>query len=299
LFFVVLVVATLSAQNVNSQQIKFAHSNCSKSVALRFEDALNNIPKKRNGASENKDLMKYLFFGVENATIMEIGAVDGIQASQSVIFERKFGWKRILVEANPTHKETLKSHKNAFTMSAAICSSPQTVHFVHNKRVFVTGIVEFMSPHFISEYHPEVARAMLTPGNLSSIDWASLPPTLVEKVSCLPLRDVLVLAKTTLIDVFILDIEGAEMSALQTLDWANIVFGVVIIEVGPPTMRPTHYSQTVQTFMASKGYICITKHLKDGQHGGNAWFRHESFTPSSCKCNALRMGPACDESPFS
>lgn len=62
-----------------------------------------------------------------------------------------------------------------------------------------------MAPQFIAQYHKPIHDLCVPPGNLSSLDWNTLPGVL--EVNCMPLNHILHRARIKHINFFILDVE--------------------------------------------------------------------------------------------
>jgi len=74
------------------------------------------------------------------------------------------------------------------------------------------------------------------------------------------------------INLFILDLEGGEMSALRSIDFSSVYFDVLVVETDAE-FRPLSYAETVTGFLAEKGYVHVEK------IGRNDWFRRIDFVP--------------------
>ena len=66
--------------------------------------------------------------------------------------------------------------------------------------------------------------------------------------SCYTLNSMLEALGTDRVDYFSLDVEGAELYVLQSIDWARVVIDVLTIEIGQSRRGDIH------AFMLSKGY---------------------------------------------
>jgi len=218
------------------------------------------------------DALEQYFWGQRNGLCIELGATGGglDTHSQTYDYEQRFGWRRILVEGNPNMKKPLlESSPLAFVASTAVCKDETTLHYLNYG--LVSGIVEFMTPKFISAFYPELHNSMVPPGNLSSVDWPKVANS--EPIDCAPMSKILRQAKTTHVNYFILDTEGAELQILETVDFDRVTFDVICIEVDPP-YRPDGYADKVVRFMHSKGYINYS-----GLIGRNLWFIRSDFVP--------------------
>jgi hypothetical protein len=230
----------------------FAHiktpKQCSDSALFtqKFKELHNHTLYSRNGDAEAFDATEHYFWNICSGIVVEMGAVDGITHSESLHFE-KLGWKRILVDGNPERFSALRERSKAFTAGAIVCASPQDVHFCINRYTpngFTSGIVEFMTPQFIGRFHPRLYHAGHPKGSLH-IDWSNR--TIANDctvVKCLPLSYVFASAGVKHVNFFILDIEGAELEALRTIDFSAVEFDVLVVEAA--RARAREYKQQVR-----------------------------------------------------
>lgn len=251
-----------------------------------FEDAMVFQEKKTTGTSDREavDALEHFFWGQIHGIAVELGALDGSDetSSQTVVFER-LGWKRMLIEGNPSYaSKRVAKCSNALGINAVICENSHTpVHFID--KPYVGGIVEYMSHEFLNTFHPEIFQASSGNGkvDLSIVDWEQLKSVLghekLKEVQCLTLKAIFNEVKLSRINFFILDVEGAEIEVLKTIDWSAVIFDVLCIETEPLTasnMRPNGFADSVKAFLEPHGY----RLYRDG--GRNSWFTHSSFTPS-------------------
>lgn len=222
---------------------------------------------------ENVDSVEHFFWGATGGMAMELGALDGSPGTRSMtVGLESLGWQRILVEGSPVYRDSLRRNSPAaFSVNAAICEKHQKVHFAQVE--YVGGIVEFMAPAFLAQYHKQIHDAGSPPGNLSSVDWTKF--SAVAEIDCIPLALALHAAKVKHINLFILDVEGGEMSILKSIPWGTVRFDVICVETSPVD-RPPGYAAEVSAFLRNVGYPNAT-----GQVGRNMWFARSDFVPSA------------------
>jgi hypothetical protein len=229
---------------------------------------------------ESIDAIEHFFWGMENGVSIELGALDGspFTHSQTYEHEMQLGWKRILIEANPLHRHFLRKRSPAaFSALAPICISRQVVHYARGlNSSYVGGILEFMTPEFVKKWHPDIYSACKQEGNLSSLDYSLLKSNdRITSLACLPLSTVLRKIQIKHVNLFILDVEGAELDILHSIDWDSVVFDVICIETNGD--RPYDFESTITKYLNKFGY-----HPSD--HGGdlkgrNTWYVHQTFAP--------------------
>ena len=91
---------------------------------------------------------------------------------------------------------------------------------------------------------------------------------------CIPLHTLLKTAKTKHVNLFVLDVEGAELTVLKTINWEEVMFDVLCVEL-EDSSRYKGYTEIVREYLVSKGYINVTRVV-----GRNMWFVHRSFQQS-------------------
>jgi FkbM family methyltransferase len=145
-------------------------------------------------------------------TFVEIGALDGVMFSNTIMLERCFGWHGLLVEGNPAnHAKLLRSGRSSENtmMHSAVCSGRDHVNFT------VSGAGVAGMPDAFNEFHRKQWRTV------------NKPHETVE-VPCRPLDDLMDAAGLPSATFFSLDVEGAEAIVLQNVRPQR--FGVVTIE---------------------------------------------------------------------
>jgi len=232
--------------------------------AMKKFSSLAKLPIEKGSDGETADFIKKYFWGQSNGIIMEIGAMDGEQYSQSKPLEAQAGWHRILVEGSPTFAKGLAANAiHAFAFTCAICDDTREVHYVSSNTTN-GGIAEFMSPHFVKAFHKE----------LLSVDhkqWSTLPH--VQKVACFPLAKLLETTQIKHINAFIVDVEGGELAMLHSVDWAAVRFDVIVVETDKKN-RVKGYEGQVTAFLTEKDYHPVF------HKGRNTWYKHVDFIPS-------------------
>lgn len=134
---------------------------------------------------------------------IECGARDGEFTSNTVWIENTLGWTGLLVEINPFYYTQLLG-KNRRVHSINACLSLHK----HISSVRIDG-----SGQLTYETKPGEKQ----------------PANSVE-VPCFPLMSILAAINQTKIDYFSLDIEGAELDVLKTIDWTLIDIDVLTVE---------------------------------------------------------------------
>jgi len=205
-------------------------------------------------------LLERFFPGICQGKYLDVGALDGIHESPTYAFYKVMGWKGVNIEIDPDNYEKLaRNRKDDMTnVHAAVCSDPQkTVHYAVSKNdTLHGGIWEYASTHHREQYWPDMTI------------YDAIP------VKCIPLQSILdktVGIQKFYFDLAILNLAGAEFSALLGIDYNIISFGVLIIEKNDEA----NINQQVEDLLHSKGYSLSNVEEKCGSSA--MWFIHQNF----------------------
>eukprot|EP01065_Artemidia_motanka_P005193 TRINITY_DN12499_c0_g1_i1.p1 TRINITY_DN12499_c0_g1~~TRINITY_DN12499_c0_g1_i1.p1 ORF type:complete len:650 (+),score=104.01 TRINITY_DN12499_c0_g1_i1:68-2017(+) len=256
---------------------------------------------------EHRDIIHSLFWGMTDGVILELGGLDGVAGpSQSLPLLQMSGWKRVLVEGDLMYVNNRKKvSPDAVGVAAVVCSIPGKVHYLHGNYRVVNGIGEFMHADFMSRFHKETWAAMRAAGVKKCVRlkglpaekrcwkdvWANtvFPANRSTVMECQPLHTILQAAlgamnRRTHADLAIIDVEGAELSVLDSIDWDRFAPSVLCVEtqelLGDMSQaRPAGFTRQVIDLILkkSKGRYRVMWHKR----GRNTWFVHRSFKPSS------------------
>ena len=76
------------------------------------------------------DALEHFFWGLQGGVAVELGALDGTPNTHSMTheYEKSLGWRRILIDANPSYRiALLEQSPLAFSVHAAICAKQTKV----------------------------------------------------------------------------------------------------------------------------------------------------------------------------
>jgi FkbM family methyltransferase len=162
-----------------------------------------------------------------NGTIVEMGALDGKLLSISKFFEDQLKWTSILIEANPNNfQKILNNRPRSRNYNTAICRQ-KYIEFIGSDAV--GGIVNYMSEHHKKAWIGDHEKKLRVP--CSRLDYI--------------LKDV------RQIDIFILDVAGGELEALQTMNW-NIEVDYWVIELDKTNSEK---DRAVSDLLMLQGYV--------------------------------------------
>lgn len=168
-------------------------------------------------SQHNQDMYVYnTFFKEKNSPgfFFEAGAVNGTDISNTLLFEKHLGWDGILIECNPIYYERCKNNRKAIVENAAISPIEQPLLFLNAQ--YLGGLLRFMPVNQIKEIESWYAKTK-----------PEIPTIWVDGVK---LQTIFNKYNITYIDYFSLDIEGAEINALNSIDFNKVYIDVMTIE---------------------------------------------------------------------
>mmetsp|Transcript_67866 Transcript_67866/g.145293 ORF Transcript_67866/g.145293 Transcript_67866/m.145293 type:complete len:195 (+) Transcript_67866:54-638(+) len=140
-------------------------------------------------------------------TFLEIGALDGITFSDTYFYENKLGWGGLLIEAELNNFKALERNRNGtgtLKLHAGICKT----------------------------------KALLTMRGTGPTASAShIPRAGQTSCPCLPMHELVGMAGLKRIDLFSIDVEGAELDVVETHDWVGVPVRIVLVVMHPPNEK--------------------------------------------------------------
>lgn len=201
------------------------------------------------------------FFYGKVGTVLEFGAIDGVDQSTTLVLEQDVGWRAVHIEGSPSSFNGLYGNRpNAVNINAAVCNDSRMIHYVEYGYSHHRGIAEFMSGQHVQNLHPELLE-----------QWKSGIYTTLPATPCLPLTALLRSVGLTHFNLWILDVEGAEFQVLQSIDWSVLSFDVICAEAS--LASPGKNVAVIDTLEA-QGFRWITRFER------NDWFVHKDYKPS-------------------
>jgi len=175
------------------------------------------------------------FLNKKDGVFLEIGAHDGISLSNTYFFEKELNWNGICIEPISTLFKELKENRKCICVEGCIADFSGKGLFLE-----IEGYAQMLSG-LVSKYNKK---------HLNRIDYdmsvygGSKKET---EVDCYILNDLLKQNNISKIDFCSLDVEGAELDILKTIDFDNFYFDVFSIENNSGT-------SDIKKFMEKNGY---------------------------------------------
>ena len=172
------------------------------------------------------------------------------------------GWRGVLIEGSPlSYPRLVGNRKDDICVHAAACNVSREVHFMSadlspdiTLETMVSGILKFMPEEFLETWYKD-----------AKLDAA-------VKILCLPLSHILPKVGLKHIDFMSLDVEGAELAVLRSIDFEAVRISVMVIETDGHDKTK---DQEVKDLMAENGYELLEG--TDRAFQRNSWFVHHRF----------------------
>jgi FkbM family methyltransferase len=204
-------------------------------------------------------------------TFLEIGALDGLQFSNTYFFEKKMDWRGVLIEGHPVNQARLlpnaeKDRRNSVAIPAAICDlkdgKPGTVRFSEGASAVGTDI-DTASSKFLNQWHQN--------------ETGFIPS------DCVPMQGILEATNVVDIDLFSLDVEGSELNVLKTINFHVTNVRVLVVELDG---REPSRDEEIRKFLLSHGFAAALE-----SHGN---IRDRCGPRSHCVKNEVFINPQYD-----
>ena len=208
---------------------------------------------------EDLYLFQHYLHSVGGGVFVELGALDGFSYSVSYFFETLQQWRGLLIEASPYNarqfqvlnqaQRSNRKRRGASFIHQAVCDTLGANGVARNV-TYVTksgtgaGILEFMPPDQQQRNKRECAdhsAPATAPPDASGSAHANSSGVItagggrgsctLESIRCEPLSTIFHRHHVTFIDLFVLDVEGAESNVLRTVDFSKVAVDFFVIEL--------------------------------------------------------------------
>ncbi|CAH1738172.1 unnamed protein product [Aphis gossypii] len=170
---------------------------------------------------------------------IECGALDGETRSNTLLFERFYGWTGLLIEADPLNfAKMLKKGRRAYLSPTCLSINPYP------------EIVSFLQRSNMGRIaYEEVVEDLV---GINDIGEKKLP---MVNVQCFPFYTYLLALNITVVDYFSLDVEGSELNVLKTIPFDKVDIRTLSVEF----FHVKEGDDGVRTYLENKGYIVTGK----------------------------------------
>ncbi|KAA0203236.1 hypothetical protein HAZT_HAZT004354 [Hyalella azteca] len=178
------------------------------------------------------------FFGAQinmPFVFVEAGAYDGEFLSNTLMLEKEHGWRGLLIEPNrKSFEKLLAKHRKAWAINACLSTNPFPSQVPKPRSESFTTVEASGKIDFIANAIPgakpgpngmnDTGKASSRLSRFYNYSDDTLRPAGRETVQCLPLYSITRALNMNHINLFSLDVEGAEMDILKTIPWGALTF---------------------------------------------------------------------------
>ncbi len=190
-----------------------------------------------------------------HGTYLEIGGADGLTHSNTLSLRDHLGWSGILVEPDPDLYVLLRASRGHTdqVIQAAISPDGSTGSALLRR----AGQLSALVGHEGTDIHAEQRKHHEDMASVAMIDLNT------------------VIQSRPRIDYFSLDVEGAELTILQSIRWREIIPpGIITVE---HNFRPSE-KEGMKRLLNENGYIEKQPH-HDWLRRGDLWMVHHEYVP--------------------
>lgn len=163
-------------------------------------------------------LDRHVFAGKRDGVFVDVGAHDGRSMSNSLFFEERRGWSGVCIEPNPDVFAALQAARSVACRNVAVAERSGSAEFrvVTGYSEMLSGLDTTYSRRHRKRIESEVAQKG---GSTRSI-----------RVTTRRLDELLQELGIERVDLLAIDVEGAEVSVLRSLDLRRFGVKVVLVE---------------------------------------------------------------------
>ena len=187
---------------------------------------------------QDKYIYETFFYGKKDGVIVEIGASDPVEFSNSLFFEN-LGWGGVLVEPNKIDAESLRQRRKLPVEESAIYNKSGEFDFLlcNGYTKVLSGILEEQNPYHLDRIRNEVTQYG---GSFEII-----------KINCITFRELLEKYKINSIDYLSLDTEGSEYSILTSIPWGECSPTCISVE-------NNYKDSKIKGYLEDRGYSLVS-----------------------------------------
>ena len=161
-----------------------------------------------------QDLLFALLLPGKGRVFVDIGARDGVVISNTYLLERQFGWRGLCIAPHPGLFKQLSKNRLATAVNAAVAD--------------VSTAGEKLQ--FAMWQEGALGHSGLVDVDYRNVDQLADHAHEIIEVSCYPLRDILSRENIRRVDVLDIDVEGAELSVMRSIDFSACHFNIISVE---------------------------------------------------------------------
>ena len=201
-----------------------------------------------NKSQIGQDLIldEQIFKGKRSGVFVEVGALDGFGASNTYFFEKERDWSGLLIEPNPIEFNKMLQIDRSLSKkeNCAISNVEMDINFlsIGGPCNVLSGIIEFYNAQHIARIERELSSYSSYPEGHDLYSTRE-----VIKMKAVRLQTLFDKYNMVDVDLVSIDVEGAEMQVLESIDFDKMNITCFLIENNYGLQKETE-------FLNSKGY---------------------------------------------
>lgn len=194
-----------------------------------------NCPKYKSQVGQDIIIDNAIFQKKTNGFFLDIGANDGVTFSNTYFFEKHRNWSGICIEPLPNAFDILKASRNSDTIKINACISASSNGETEFLQLNGAGNMLSCMKEYCSEGHFERMKheILATGGSIETI-----------KVRNININFLLGILDVSFIDLLSLDVEGGELSILESIDYSKVHINVIAVEENSQKNRLDFFLQS-------------------------------------------------------
>jgi len=174
-------------------------------------------------SGQDKFMYKHFFknYNDSNHFFIELGALDGVLISNSLFYEKTLGWNGICIEPTKHHFQRLLKQRNCHKFDDVIFDEEKEVIFYEATSCCdsLNGIKDLYNEKHLKRIHREVEQYKQDKKDIKEI--VKKARTMDSVLKEVGVKD---------IDFLSLDVEGAELNVLKSINWNDTKIKVICVE---------------------------------------------------------------------
>jgi FkbM family methyltransferase len=204
------------------------------------------MSNSKSQVGQDKILDEQIFKFKRDGVFVEVGALDGFGASNTYFFEKERNWTGLLIEPNPIEFNKMDENPRPFSYkeNCAISNEEMDINFlsIGGPCNVLSGILEFYNTQHMERIERELNMYSSYP---EGHELYSTRETI--KMKAVRLQTLFDKYNMTDIDLISIDVEGAEMQVLESIEFDKTNIYCFLIE--------NNYGLEKETeFLKGKGY---------------------------------------------
>ena len=191
-------------------------------------------------------LDQYVFNRKTDGVFVEVGALDGFGASNTWFFEKDRNWSGLLIEPNPIEYRKMADHprSRSKTENCAILNTENVLDFISIEGPcnVLSCILQFCPKEHLDRIDVEFENYKNCPKGHPNYSYKE-----IVKIQSYKLQTLLNKYDIKKIDLLSIDVEGAELEVLQSIDFDKTDISCLLVETDKN-------SEEKSQFLINKGY---------------------------------------------